>query len=276
MLNIVKSLLFRLKKSSMFWIMLAIIAFLPVLTLLLNQLVIELAEIFVGMPLDMGLEMTTYMSLTELVSLSSNVNFLTLLCVSIFLCKEFTDGTIRNVLLSNKSRVSLYSAYGVVSLIIGGSFLVANFVSILLALAIPFGFGNVTPNQAISSVLCSLLLGILSLILVVSCVLMFLFATGKQAPSIMLPILVTLFLPGIMTSIVELVSSLVMLIQMGNPDALVGVNIDYTWVPLYNAMMYDSSSVDGALVAKISLYYVVLSALFVFLGGLAAVKKDLK
>ncbi len=276
MLNIVKSLLFRLKKSSMFWIMLAIIAFLPVLTLLLNQLVIELAEIFVGMPLDMGLEMTTYMSLTELVSLSSNVNFLTLLCVSIFLCKEFTDGTIRNVLLSNKSRVSLYSAYGVVSLIIGGSFLVANFVSILLALAIPFGFGDVTPNQAISSVLCSLLLGILSLILVVSCVLMFLFATGKQAPSIMLPILVTLFLPGIMTSIVELVSSLVMLIQMGNPDALVGVNIDYTWVPLYNAMMYDSSSVDGALVAKISLYYVVLSALFVFLGGLAAVKKDLK
>lgn len=276
MLNIVKSLLFRLKKSSMFWIMLAIIAFLPVLTLLLNQLVIELAEIFVGMPLDMGLEMTTYMSLTELVSLSSNVNFLTLLCVSIFLCKEFTDGTIRNVLLSNKSRVSLYSAYGVVSLIIGGSFLVANFVSILLALAIPFGFGNVTPNQAISSVLCSLLLGILSLILVVSCVLMFLFATGKQAPSIMLPILVTLFLPGIMTSIVELVSSLVMLIQMGNPDALVGVDIDYTWVPLYNAMMYDSSSVDGALVAKISLYYVVLSALFVFLGGLAAVKKDLK
>lgn len=276
MLNIVKSLLFRLKKSSMFWIMLAIIAFLPVLTLLLNQLVIELAEIFVGMPLDMGLEMTTYMSLTELVSLSSNVNFLTLLCVSIFLCKEFTDGTIRNVLLSNKSRVSLYSAYGVVSLIIGGSFLVANFVSILLALAIPFGFGDVTPNQAISSVLCSLLLGILSLILVVSCVLMFLFATGKQAPSIMLPILVTLFLPGIMTSIVELVSSLVMLIQMGNPDALVGVDIDYTWVPLYNAMMYDSSSVDGALVAKISLYYVVLSALFVFLGGLAAVKKDLK
>ena len=275
MLNIVKSLLFRLKKSSMFWIMLAIIAFLPVLTLLLNQLVIELAEIFVDMPLDMGLEMTTYMSLTELVSLSSNVNFLTLLCVSIFLCKEFTDGTIRNVLLSNKSRVSLYSAYGVVSLIIGGSFLVANFVSILLALAIPFGFGDVTPNQAISSVLCSLLLGILSLILVVSCVLMFLFATGKQAPSIMLPILVTLFLPGIMTSIVELVSSLVMLIQMGNPDALVGVDIDYTWVPLYNAMMYHSSSVDGALVEKRSLYYVVLCALLIFTGGHASAKKDL-
>lgn len=275
MLNIVKSLLFRLKKSAMFWIMLGVLAFLPVLTLLLYELVIELAEVVAGMPMDMGFEMVTYLSMTEWVSLSSNVNFLTLLCVSIFLCKEFNDGTIRNALLSNKSRVSLYSAYGVVGLIVGGSFLIVNFVSTLLALGIPFGFGDVTPNQAVSSVLCSLLLGILSLIFVVSCVLMFLFATGKQAPSIILPILVTLFLPGIMTSLVELASSLLTIIKMGNPDAAI-TEIDYTWVPLYNALVYDSSNVDGALVGKISLYYVAFSSLFVFLGGLAAVKKDLK
>ena len=274
MLNIVKSLLFRLKKTKMFWIMLGVCALLPVLAFLLNQLVLDIADIFVDIPVNTGLESVTYMQLTGLAYLSSDVNFLTLLCVSIFLCKEFTDGTIRNALLSNKSRLQLYSAYGVVSLIIGGSFLLTNFVSSLLALGIPFGFGDVTANQAVSSVLCSLLLGILSLLVVVSCVVMFLFATGKQAPAIMLPLLVTMFLPGIMSSIVELVSTVIMLIKMGGQE--VALELDYTWIPLYNANMYDSANVDGGLVAKISLYYVVFSGLFVWLGALTAVKKDLK
>ncbi len=274
MLNIVKSLLFRLKKSSMFWIMLGVCAFFPALTALLNQFIVELAEIFIQTPIDMGLEMVTYMSLTGLAYLSSDINLFALLCVSIFLCKEFNDGTIRNALLSNKSRFALYGSYGIVSLIIGGSFLMANFASTLLVLGIPFGFGDVTANQAVTSCLCSLLLGLLSLIFVVSCVLMFLFATGKQAASIVLPILITIFLPGIISSIIDLVTTLLLLIQTGNPDAV--FNTDYSWVPLYNANLYDSSNVDGGLVAKISLYYVVFGALFVFLGGLAAVKKDLK
>jgi hypothetical protein len=143
MLNVVKSLLYRLKKNKMFWIMLGVCAFLPVLTLLLNNLILQFADIFVDVPLDMGLEMTTYMTLSELVSLSSNANFFTLLCVSIFLCKEFTDGTIRNALLSNKSRVSLYAGYGITALTIGGSYLVTYFISTLLALGIPFGFGGI-------------------------------------------------------------------------------------------------------------------------------------
>ena len=264
MLNIVKSLLYRLKKNKMFWIMLGVCAFLPVLTLLLNNLILEFADIFVDVPLDMGLEMTTYMTLSELVSLSSNANFFTLLCVSIFLCKEFTDGTIRNALLSNKSRINLYTGYGLTALIIGGSYLVTYFVSTLLALAIPFGFGDVTPNQAVTSCLCSLMMGVLSL----------LFATGKQAPSIVLPLLVTMFLPGLMTSVVELVSTLIELAKFGGAE--ITTEIDYTWVPLYNAMLYDSAEVDGALVGKISLYYILFTALFVFLGGLTAVKKDLK
>lgn len=274
MLNIVKSLLFRLKKTKMFWVMLGVCAGLPVLASLLYHFVLDFAEIFVDLPVDAGMEATTYLSLTALVSLSSDVNLFILLCVSIFLCKEFTDGTIRNTLLSNKSRWQLYSAYGVTSLIIGGSYLVVNFVSTLLALAIPFGFGNVTANQAISSCLCSLLLGVLSMLVVVSCVLMFLFLTGKQAPSIVLPILVTMFLPSMAASAVELVSYLVMLVQMGGQ--WMDVNIDYSWVPLYNAFMYDSMDVDGGLVAKISMYYVAFTGLFVWLGSLAARTRDLK
>lgn len=274
MLNIVKSLLFRLKKTKMYWIMLGVCAGLPVLASLLYHFVLDFAEIFVDLPIDAGMEATTHLSLTSLVSLSSDVNLFVLLCVSIFLCKEFTDGTIRNTLLSNKSRWQLYSAYGVTSLIIGGSYLIVYFVSTLLALAIPFGFGDVTANQAVSACLCSLLLGILSMLVVVSCVLLFLFLTGKQAPSIVLPILVTMFLPSIAASAVELVSTLVMLVQMGGQ--WMDVNIDYSWVPLYNAFMYDSMDVDGALVAKISMYYVAFTGLFVWLGSLAARKRDLK
>ena len=99
MFNILKSLLFRLKKSKMFWIMLAVVAFLPLLSLLLYKLVLQLADVLVDMPLDLELEMVTSISMTEWVLPSSTVTFLTLLCTSIFLCKEFSDGTIRNTLL---------------------------------------------------------------------------------------------------------------------------------------------------------------------------------
>lgn len=280
MLNIVKSLLFRLKKSKMFWIMLGICALLPVLTLLLCLTLIEIVKIFIEFPSDLGLSVTTHSMLTALASPSSTVNFLALLCVSIFLCKEFTDGTVRNALLSNKSRIELYSAYCLTALIIGGSFLVANFVSTLLALGIPFGFGDITFGQGLSSCLCSLLLGILSLVFVVSCVLMFMFATGKQSSSIVLPLLVVIFLPQIVTSVVDLISGLIYTIQMleqyGSVDIPFEFTMDESWIPLYNSYLYDSTAVEGALVGKISLYYVLFGALFTFLGGLASVKRDLK
>ena len=276
MLNIVKSLLFRLKQTKMFWIMLGLCALGPVLALLLNQLVLEIAKVLIDMPTNLGLETVTYMSLTGLASPSNTINFLALLCTSIFLSKEFTDGTIRNTLLSNKSRWQLYSAYGVVSLIIGGSFLLANFVSTLLALGIPFGFGNVAAGQAITSCACSLLLGICSLLFVISCVLMFLFATGKQGASIILPILVTIFLPDIVASVVEIATTILMLAQMGGNTAVELGNDFYSWIPLYNSYLYDATSVDGGLVAKIAMYYLAFSGLFVWWGSSAALKKDLK
>ena len=275
MLNIVKSLLFRLKQTAMFWIMLGLCALGPVLALLLNQLVLEIAKVLIDMPTNLGLETVTYMSLTGLASPSSTINFLALLCTSIFLSKEFTDGTIRNTLLSNKSRWQLYSAYGVVSLIIGGSFLLANFVSTLLALGIPFGFGNVAAGQAITSCACSLLLGICSLLFVISCVLMFLFATGKQGASIILPILVTIFLPELVASVVEIVTTILMLAQMGGSSVDFSADF-YSWVPLYNSYLYDAIAVDGGLVAKIALYDLAFSGLFVWWGYAAALKKDLK
>ena len=275
MLNIVKSLLFRLKKTKMYWIMLGVCAALPLLTSLMCSFVLDIADIFIDLPPNVGFEATTYMSLSSLAGLNSDVNLLVLLCVSIFLCKEFTDGTIRNALLSNKSRWQLYSAYGVTALMIGGSYVLANFVSTLLSLAIPFGFGSTTPvGHAISACLCSLLLGLLSMMVVVTTVLLFMFLTGKQAPSIVLPLLVTMFLPAIALSAVEFVSQLVVLVQMGGQ--WMDVYIDYTWVPLYNAMLYDSMAVDGALVAKISMYYVLFVGLFGGLGFLSAKNKDLK
>lgn len=275
MINITKSLFFRLKKSKMFWIMMGVCAFLPVLSALLNQLIVEIAKIFVETPIDLGLEMVTYMSLTGLASLSSDVNLFVLLCTSIFLCKEFTDGTIRNAILSNKSRSQLYFSYAIVGVVVGGSFLLANFVSQLLVLGIPFGFGGATANEVVTSCLCSLLLGILSMLFVVSCVLMFLLATGKQSSSIVLPILVTLFLPGIMSSIVDIATIVLGLIQMGGDTTITISPEGYSWIPLYNATLYDSSSVDGALVAKISMYYLAFCGLFVWLG-LTASKRDLK
>lgn len=276
MLNIVSSLLFRLKKSKLFWIMLGVCFAVPVLSLVLNEIILEVAEIFVGSTAGLGLEMVTYMSLTELVSLSSTVCLFALLCVSIFLCKEYNDGTIRNTILSNKKRTDLYVAYAIVALIIGGSYLVAYFASTMLVLGIPFGFGSATPAEVITSCACSLLLGLLSLVFVISCVLMFMFATGKQASALVFPLLITLFLPGVITIVVDVAAFVIEMIKVGSENAFVDwSNAAYSWIPLYNAMLFDASDVDGALVGKISMYYVAFSGLFVWLG-LRASKKDLK
>lgn len=281
MLNVVKSLLFRLKKSTMFWIMLGVCAALPLLELLLTEFVLEIANIFTPVTAEeIGLSDTVYLSLTSLAAPSNIANFLALLCVSIFLCKEFSDGTIRNTLISNKSRVELFWAYALTAGIIGGSFLVAYFVSALLALGIPFGFGTATFAQGLTSCLTSLMLGILSLVFVISCVLMFMFATGKQASAIILPMLVMALLPSIISSAVELVSGLIYTLQMLGQNGSVNVPFDFvmdeSWIPLHNATLFDASNLDGALIGKIAMYYLLFSALFIFLGRLAAVKRDLK
>lgn len=281
MLNVVKSLLFRLKKSTMFWIMLGVCAALPLLELLLTEFVLEIANIFTPVTAEeIGLSDTVYLSLTSLAAPSNIANFLALLCVSIFLCKEFSDGTIRNTLISNKSRVELFWAYALTAGIIGGSFLVAYFVSALLALGIPFGFGTATFAQGLTSCLTSLMLGILSLVFVISCVLMFMFATGKQASAIILPMLVMALLPSIISSAVKLVSGLIYTLQMLGQNGSVNVPFDFvmdeSWIPLHNATLFDASNLDGALIGKIAMYYLLFSALFIFLGRLAAVKRDLK
>lgn len=281
MLNVVKSLLFRLKKSTMFWIMLGVCAALPLLMLLLTEFVLEIANIFTPVTAEeIGLGALVYETLSALAEPSHIGNFLAMFCISIFLCKEFSDGTVRNTLLSNKSRAELYWAYALTAGIIGGSFLVAYFVSALLALGIPFGFGTATFAQGLTSCLTSLMLGILSLVFVISCVLMFMFATGKQASAIILPMLVMALLPSIISSAVELVSGLIytlkMLGQNGSVDVPFDFVMDESWIPLHNATLFDASNLDGALIGKIAMYYLLFSALFIFLGRLAAVKRDLK
>lgn len=281
MLNVVKSLLFRLKKSTMFWVMLGVCAALPLLELLLIEFALNVANIFAPVTAEeLGLDTMLYETLSTLAAPSNIVNVLALLCVSIFLCKEFSDGTIRNTLLSNKSRVELFWAYALTAVIIGGSFLVAHFVATLLALGIPFGFGSATFGQGVLSCLSSLLLGILSLIFVISCVLTFTFATGKQSSSIVLPLLVMAFLPSIISAAVELVSGLIYTLQMLGQNGSVNVPFDFfmdeSWIPLHNATLFDASNLDGALIGKIVMYYVLFGGLFTFLGRLAAVKRDLK
>lgn len=281
MLNVVKSLLFRLKKSTMFWIMLGVCAALPLLMLLLTEFVLEIANIFTPVTAEeIGLGALVYETLSALAEPSHIGNFLAMFCISIFLCKEFSDGTVRNTLLSNKSRAELYWAYALTAGIIGGSFLVAYFVSALLALGIPFGFGTATFAQGLTSCLTSLMLGILSLVFVISCVLMFMFATGKQASAIILPMLVMALLPSIISSAVELVSGLIYTLQMLGQNGSVDVPFDFvmdeSWIPLHNATLFDASNLDGALIGKIAMYYLLFSALFIFLGRLAAVKRDLK
>ncbi len=274
MISVIKCLLFRLKRTKMFWVMLGVCVVLPLVTLGLNLVLLKLLDV-IGEEIGfVAMEEVVYTCLAEIPQISSSVALLTLFCVSIFLAKEFSNGTIRNMILSNKSRDQTFFAFYIVGSIIGGSFLIVNFASTLLSLAIPFGFGeSATFGSAVGSCMSSLLLGVLAILFVVSCVTMFLFATGKQSLAIILPLLVTIFLPNLIASAVDIVMLVVQLLNIADPGTV--TTIDTSWIPLYNALEYNPQTIDGGLVVKIALYYAVFIAGFTALGTLAMRKRDL-
>lgn len=276
MINILQTEFFRLKKSKLFWALFGVCAGLPVLSLLLELVVLASAS----MAFD---EMSGYIwelfrqsnltasSLSALTTWGSNPALFSIICSSIVLSKEFSGGTVRNMLLANKSRQQLYWAYSIVALVIGASYFVASFVAVLLLQGSVFGFGSMTAGEAVTACFSSFALGALSTVAVQACVCMLLFASRKTGATLACSLVICLFAPSIVYTIVQ-VTEIVRILW----DAPMTSEAVLGWIPLYNMQLFDASNVDGALIGKIALYQVLITAFFGGMGWLGIRKTDLK
>lgn len=276
MINILRTEFFRLKKSKPFWIFFGICCGLPLLSALLNLAMAGIIESITELPemsdlaeLLRSLNVTTT-TLSDLSSLMSDAALFSLICSSVFLSKEFTDGTMRNVLLANKSRKEMFFSYLIVAIVIGVSYLTAFFAATMLFIATLFGFGDLSAGAAVSACFCSFALGIFATIFVQTCVTMFLFAVRKQWATILFPILICMFAPAIFTLIVQIISNILIV----NGEIISNTTI--SWIPFANVTIYDAGKIDGGLIGKIALYYLLFSGIFVVSGYFTFEKADLK
>lgn len=270
MKEILKVELFRLKKSVAFWVCFGLCAGLPLLGFLLtigiNFMFSDIVDIDVLLR-QYSAEGGAFLFLTDYIVYASDCNILALICTAVLLCGEFRHGTVRNMILANKSRKQIYLAFFVMSLIVGTVLLLTSFTVSLVLFGTTFGFGNLAAPKALTNVLLFLLMGISSMVCVQTMVCMFMFGTRKTSLTLLFPLLITIMLPSLVSQIVTGVLAAVR-------DPAVVQKVAY-FIPFYNWDL-DVLTPSMVNVGMILLYNVVFAAIFFVSSFFSFQKVDLK
>ena len=269
MVSILRTEFFRLKKSALFWALLFVCALLPAVSVLINYLSVKaLSGMDMGVEFDVWEYIKTVNVTGEVLSALPRLtgdSLFALICTSIFLTKEFSDGTYRNILLANRSRRELYHSFLVMALTVGASYFVASYVSTILFNAVVFGFGTMVPLSVVTACVIAFAMGMVSVVFLQSMTCMFLFVSRKLSVALVCPLVISILAPTFIYSFVEVFAEYGIISSM-----------DMTWIPLYNLNLLDLTNIDGALIGKIFLYLIPLSVLFYLLGWASFKKADLK
>lgn len=273
MTEIIKTLLFRLKKTTYFWILLAIALLLPVFGALLIDLSLKMGEAL-NEPIEqlMNQMLAQYGGLSGLMSgftsISSNPMILSIIFASVFLSAEFKSGTVRNAIIAGKSRSQLYLSYYLVALIGGFAIFVVSFWAAFVSMGLVFRF-DATGNMVTELLYC-FLLGLLAIVFVQTLVCAFLFNTRSRVLTIVIPLIICILGPGIIATIVEIVSV---------KDIIANGYIDVyslQYVPFYNTTLLAATKFSTANVLMIFAYYVVFSSAIFCASYFPFHKADLK
>lgn len=273
MITILRTEFFRLKKSKLFWALLIVTAVVPLISALISLGVNYLAADFV-LPDDYEIDSLWELirssdmfgqGMSSMTGIMGDCALFSVITTSIFLSKEFSGGTFRNMLLANKSRRDLYLSYLTIAIVIGAIFLGTEFVSTFIFWSAIFGFGGLSAGTVISACFVTLLMGLVSTIFVQTLMCMFMFCTRKMAVAIICPIVIAMIAPSFVISFVETFAMLGL-----------ATEADLSWVPLYNSTILSVTNIDGALVGKILMYNIPLSVFFGFMGWVTFRKADLK
>lgn len=272
MINIIKVELFRLKKSKLFWIMLGLSMASPFISMALALLMSSIILDIVGGSFNiLGTAGMTSGLLSGLTQVAGDTALWALITSAVVLSKEFGDGTMRNVVLANKSRAELFFGYLITAMIVGLTYLTATFAVILVIVAPIFSFDGMNALQGVTAFLSSYALGALAIAFVETCVCMFLFAVRKTWATILLPIIICLFVPSIFTSFLTIVTTI-------KGVAGEGVNPNLTkWIPFVNmSSLYDPTNIDGIVAGSNVIYLAAFITMFILIGYYTFKKADLK
>lgn len=270
MIDIIKVELYRIKKSKLFWVMFGLTVASPVLSVLVYLLIAGAVNIDGSIKFLLHNSGLTLNLVGDMAQILSDSAMWALIATAVIFSKEFVDGTMRNVLLANKSRTQLYFAYLLTSLGVSVTFLTAYFATTLIIAAPIFQFDALSATEALTACFCSFALGIVASMFVQSCMCMFMFGMRKQWAAIVLPLLICMFAPSIIQGVANLIISLKMLNGMNvSTNAL-------RWIPFAVSTLYDAADIDGVVVGMNVLYMSIFTAVFVVSGYFTFKKADLK
>jgi len=192
MKNTVSALMFRLKKSAMFWVLFILAVALPAINALFNNMSYK----------DFAGDLPISYLFIDMSSLGNNCALMTSVCLAVFLCAEFRAGTVRNALLSNKSRTQLFFSYAVVGLIIA-----LTYTTLWLASSFAFNFALMGKMLTIDTQFWYLIaLAYCAALVTLAIVLFFLFATRNLALTIIIPLLITQIGISIITTVLQVLA----------------------------------------------------------------------
>lgn len=274
MMEILSSLLYRLKRNKLFYILLGVSFLLTLLSYGLLAALVDLAETDLASLAEglggLGFGSSPLHFMTDGLNPSANLYLLAIISICIFLCKEFSNGTMRNVILANKSRTQMYFAYYLIAFLMCLCFLLLNLVETGVIYGLSFGFGELTASQIASGILVIIALSVCTSLFVVSAIIFFLFVTRKTGATVVLSILVASLLPSLVITIAQFAG----LFAMIEGDIVNDYAI--SWVPFYQLSLFDPTAINPKYAAHIAIDMLGLSAIFGSLGYVIFRKANLK
>ncbi|MCM1042645.1 MAG: ABC transporter permease [Corallococcus sp.] len=241
MIKLVRSLFYHLRKTSLLWILMGIAA--------------GLVAISVASSAGLGDIASTQLNIDSIgqnaASLMSDGCVLAVIGVALFIGSEYSDGTIRNALLANKSRGEIYFAYAIVSAVMSLAIVFTELLMQIFLIGVSFGYGGFDAQTVVSGIFISMGLAIFNAVAVSAMSLFFLTITRKKAWAIILSLVVVVFVGAMIMMILALY------VAAGKIDA--GA---LEWCPFFNSSMLFVSAPEGGLVAKILMWDVIFIAGF--------------
>ena len=274
MKQLLNALVFKTNKSKYFWVLLVVSASLPVVgALIINLLLIGMEWLmeFAGTPIDLShLTQSALMNFSTSVTPASDVTLLSVIFVALFVTQEFSDGTIRNMFVANKSRKQIFASTSIGCYVATCLFQLADFAMRIVVFGLMFGFGNLTAGQVVTSLLVCFVSSLFVSIFVSACACYVAFATRKTMQSVVVPMLVCFLLPELLSTLVQIgVQTMPALGNVLSYEVLM-------WIPFGNSYLFDPTKPDFALVAILALYHTLFGTILFVLGYRKFAKADLK
>lgn len=258
MINIINSQLYKIFKSKMLYVLIALSCALPLTGVLFMGSLTELT--FNGVAIDVGYDALSMLRNISIVG--SDTNMLVIIAIAIMFAKEYSEGTIRNTIMAGNNRANIFGASAISATIMMLIIAIPAFLVTCFGYGIVFGFASSSMATAdiVANIFASLIVFLIANMLCVAITLLFVHVTQKVSGSIVFPLLLVILITGIGTT------ALSVLVMLGE------LTLDsMSWIPLAQFMVYAGTFnygtyvLDWTIVAQIGIVSLPLTALL--LGG---------